>query len=56
MANWKNLDTLDSFKALSEEKSRANIVEDMADEGGADRVKKYTVKMAEGLNRLFIFN
>lgn len=50
MANWKNLDTLDSFKALAEEKDRACIVNDMASENGAVRVKKYTVKMAEGLN------
>lgn len=53
MANWKNLDTLDSFKALAEEKSRANIVTDMAGDNGAARVKKYSVKMAEGLNYNF---
>ena len=50
MANWKNLDTLDSFKALSDNKNRACLVKDMAGDNGADRVKKYSVKMAEGLN------
>ncbi len=49
MANWKNLDTLASFKELSNVK-KVNLPEVMAGAGGADRVKKYTVPMAAGMS------
>ena len=48
MINWNNLDTLASYKELSEVKP-VNLVEAMTGENGADRVKKYSVPMAEGL-------
>jgi len=49
MANWKNLDTLAAYKAVADA-SHVDIVNAMAGENGAERVKKYSVKMAEGLN------
>ncbi|MDO4194367.1 MAG: glucose-6-phosphate isomerase [Erysipelotrichaceae bacterium] len=48
MIDWKNLDTLASFKAL-ESAARVDLPEVMAGENGAERVKKYSVPMAEGL-------
>ena len=53
MISWKNLDTLavyDKFMAL---KGRVNIVEAMAGESGAERVAKYTVPMARGMQYNF---
>ena len=53
MISWKNLDTLavyDKFLAL---KGRVNIVEAMAGESGAERVAKYTVPMARGMQYNF---
>lgn len=47
MINWNNLDTLDSYKELLEVE-RVNVVEAMSGENGAERVKKYSVPMAEG--------
>jgi len=47
MIEWKNLDTLSSYKEL-EKAARVNLVEAMSGENGADRVKKYSVPMAEG--------
>ena len=49
MANWKNLDTLNSYNELKG-KARVNLVDVMAGENGAKRVKNYTVPMAAGLN------
>ncbi len=49
MANWKNLDTLASFKELSSIK-KVDLPEVMAGAGGADRVKKYSVPMAAGMS------
>lgn len=46
MATWKNLDTLETFKALSEVK-RVKLAEAMSGAEGAERVKKYSVPMAE---------
>lgn len=46
MATWKNLDTLETFKALSEVK-RVKLAEVMSGAEGAERVKKYSVPMAE---------
>ncbi|MEE8885076.1 MAG: glucose-6-phosphate isomerase [Eubacteriales bacterium] len=48
MAEWKNLDELDSFKALGEVQ-RVNVREAMSGESGAERVRKYSVPMAEGM-------
>ena len=45
MINWKNLDTLDSFKELEGVK-RVDLKGVMSGENGAERVKKYSVAMA----------
>lgn len=52
MATWKNLDTLETFKALSEVK-RVKLTEVMSGAEGAERVKKYSVPMAEGFSYNF---
>ena len=49
MVAWKNLDTLDSFKALCETKGQVKLAEVMEGRSGADRVRKYAVPMAGGL-------
>ena len=49
MVQWKNLDTLTSFKELAEAK-KVNLQEVMSGESGAARVKKYNVKMGAGLS------
>ena len=48
MITWNNLDTLTSYQEL-EKASRVNIAEAMTGDNGAERVKKYSVPMAEGL-------
>ena len=48
MITWNNLDTLASFKELSNVK-KVNLVEAMTGENGAERVKNYSVPMAAGL-------
>ena len=48
MITWNNLDTLESFKELSNVK-KVNLVETMTGENGAERVKNYSVPMAAGL-------
>ncbi len=48
MADWKNLDELDSFKALGGVK-RVSLREVMSGESGAERVRKYSVPMACGM-------
>ena len=48
MITWNNLDTLASYKELSATE-RVNLVDAMTGENGAERVKKYSVPMAEGL-------
>ncbi|MGN0364032.1 MAG: glucose-6-phosphate isomerase [Bilifractor sp.] len=48
MISWKNLDTLASFKEL-QETDAVKLAEVMSGENGAERVKKYSVPMAEGL-------
>lgn len=48
MITWNNFDTLASYKELSDVES-VNLVEAMSGENGAERVKKYSVPMAEGL-------
>lgn len=52
MATWKNLDTLETFMALSEVK-RVKLAEAMSGAEGAERVKKYSVPMAEGFSYNF---
>ena len=52
MATGKNLDTLETFKALSEVK-RVKLAEVMSGAEGAERVKKYSVPMAEGFSYNF---
>ncbi len=47
MIEWKNLDTLSSYKEL-EGAQRVNLVEAMSGDNGANRVKNYSVPMAEG--------
>ena len=49
MISWKNLDTLTSFQELLNAK-QVNLPEVMSGENGAERVRKYSVSMAEGLN------
>ena len=48
MTDWKNLDRLNSFKELENVK-RVNVAKAMSGEGGAERVKKFSVPMACGL-------
>ena len=48
MINWKNLDTVDSYQELVNVE-KVNLVEVMAGQNGADRVKKYSVPMAAGM-------
>ena len=48
MITWNNLDKLDSYQELSKA-ARVNLAEVMSGENGADRVKKYSVPMAEGM-------
>ena len=53
MIAWKNLDTLAAFEKLAALKDHVNLPEAMAGEKGAERVKKYSVPMACGLNYNF---
>ena len=48
MVTWNNLDTLASYKEL-QAVERVNLAGAMSGENGAERVKKYSVPMAEGL-------
>lgn len=50
MIKWNNLDTLETFKAVEACKGSVKLAEVMAGENGANRVKNYSVPMAEGLN------
>ena len=49
MVEWKNFDTLAACKRLEGLKGKVDLVSAMAGEGGAERVKKYSVPMACGL-------
>ena len=49
MIAWKNLDTLSSFHKLEEDK-KVNLAAAMAGEGGAQRVKRYSVPMGAGMD------
>lgn len=46
MVKWNNLDTLDSYKELTEMTKRVDLKEVLAGEAGAKRVAKYSVPMA----------
>ncbi|MDY3017341.1 glucose-6-phosphate isomerase [Blautia sp.] len=48
MINWKNFDSLASYKEIADAE-RVNLAEVMAGENGAERVKKYSVPMAAGM-------
>ena len=52
MITWKNLDTLAAYQELANAE-KVNLKEAMTGENGADRVKKYSVSMAEGLTYHF---
>ena len=52
MISWKNLDTLQAYQQLKDI-SRVDLVEAMSGEGGAERVKSFSVPMAEGLQYNF---
>ncbi len=49
MISWKNFDSLASYKKLQALKGRVNIAKAMAGESGAERAKKYSVPMSNGL-------
>ena len=48
MITWNNLDTLASYKEL-EAAEKVNLKAAMTGENGAERVKNYSVPMAEGM-------
>ena len=48
MVNWNNLDTVASYAEL-EKVDRVKLVEVLAGEAGADRVRKYSAPMMEGM-------
>ena len=48
MISWKNMDKLAAYEALKAAK-KVNLVEAMAGENGAERVKNYSTPMGEGL-------
>ena len=48
MANWKNLDTLQSFEELKKTE-KVSLKDVLAGEKGAERVGKYCIPMAEGM-------
>ena len=48
MINWKNFDSLASYKEIADVE-RVNLAEAMTGENGAERVKNYSVTMAAGL-------
>ena len=52
MAEWKNFDTLNSYKTLSAIEP-VSIKDELTGENGAERVAKYSVEMAAGLKYNF---
>lgn len=48
MITWNNLDTVKAYEALKGA-AKVNLANAMSGENGADRVKKYSVPMAEGM-------
>ena len=53
MISWKNLTSLQSFKALENESVKVNLVQEMSGENGAQRVAAYTVPMSSNLSYHF---
>ena len=53
MPEWKNLDTLESFKKLQSMKGRVDIADSLSGPDAAARVEKYLVPMAAGLSYSF---
>ena len=53
MAEWKNLDTLDAYKALMGSDHRVDLRSVLSGEAGGERVKNYSVPMACGLSYNF---
>ena len=49
MVQWKNLDTLKSFKDLADSR-KVDLTKALAGDAGAARVAKYRVPMAAGLS------
>ena len=49
MISWNNLDTLSSFKNLADSR-KVNLASVMSGSEGAERVRKYSIRMAEGLS------
>ena len=49
MINWKNMDQLASYQELKNA-ARINLAEEMSGENGAERVKKYSIPMGEGMD------
>ena len=49
MVQWKNFDTLTSYNEMMNVE-KVKLQEVMAGENGAERVKKYNVKMGAGLS------
>ncbi|MBR2156426.1 MAG: glucose-6-phosphate isomerase, partial [Clostridia bacterium] len=49
MINWKNMDMLEAYKQLAALKP-IDLAAEMSGEQGAQRVRNYSVKMAEGLD------
>ena len=43
MISWKNLDTLEAYKELAEDKHRVSVKEALTGEAGGERMKKYNV-------------
>ena len=50
MANWKNLDQLDSYQELAADSTRVDLRAALAGEDGAKRVRSYSLPMACGLS------
>ena len=50
MADWKNLDTLESFKKLQSMKGKVDIKNALDGSEAAERVKAYVCPMAAGLS------
>ena len=48
MINWTNLDKVEAYKELAAA-AKVNLKEVMTGANGAERVKKYSVPMAEGM-------
>jgi len=48
MINWNNLDTVSSYQELTKAE-KINLAQAMTGENGAERVKKYSVSMGDGL-------